>query len=730
MATYVAVYNCRVRLSCAVLLSVLGSAISIPVHAAAATQPAEPVAYWSFEDEASLAARDSVTGITDQVIGHVQRIPGAKGRGLRFDGYTSAVIRSAKAQPISDTRAVGKTDGVPRLGHDFSLGAWVALDAYPWNWLPVIDDDRDDQSGYTFGIDAFGHLGMRMSVNGAWQSVTSARRIPLKRWVHLAVTYSHTDGISVYMNGDEVARLAVAGDPTPAEGIDLIVGRVRHATLPYPSFAIHPLDPVWYSLEGGIDEVGIWSTCLSNQEIKAQIDSTQAPAGDALPWAVLPAGTPGAGRFGAFPCSLSFDPNWDQSRRMGPDADVVVRFDDSPIRLVFWQGTAYEPAWVTENGKWYTDEFLEAYGPPGCTGGEDCEPMSDKQTRYAHVSIVQSTDARAVVHWRYALTETRNYSGSFADPVTGWSDWADEYWTVYPDGVAVRKQILWTTEQAEWAHEWQETIIINGPGQRPEDNINYDALSLANMKGESASYSWAPKTSDAFDLPHGPDALPLPANANIQVVNLKSLSKPFQIVPPQGARILPYNGEKSYSAFEWWNHWPVAQIPSSGRPALDDDRASHSSLSHIYWGEFGHTSTSVSKILLDGLTQKKASDLAPLARSWITPPSIDVSGGGQSEGYDPAQRAFVANSENGRTSPITFIFHASESSPLVNPALVIRGWSSGARVTLDGNEIFRGKRLRIGHERHLDSDDLVIWLELESTKLTRVEILPSNGPSD
>ena len=122
---------------------------------------------------------------------------------------------------------------------------------------------------------------------------------------------------------------------------------------------------------------------------------------------------------------------------MGPDADVVIRFDDSPIRLVFWQGMAYEPAWVTENGKWYTDEFLEAYGPPGCTGGEDCEPMSDKQTRYAHVSIVQNSDARAVIHWRYALSETRNYSGSFADPLTGWFDWADEYWTVYPDGVAV-----------------------------------------------------------------------------------------------------------------------------------------------------------------------------------------------------------------------------------------------------------------------------------------------------
>ena len=31
-------------------------------------------------------------------------------------------------------------------------------------------------------------------------------------------------------------------------------------------------------------------------------------------------------------------------RRLGPDADVVVRFEQSPMRLVFWQGTNYIPA--------------------------------------------------------------------------------------------------------------------------------------------------------------------------------------------------------------------------------------------------------------------------------------------------------------------------------------------------------------------------------------------------
>jgi hypothetical protein len=122
--------------------------------------------------------------------------------------------------------------------------------------------------------------------------------------------------------------------------------------------------------------------------------------------------------------TLSFSPAWDRLRRLGPDSDVVVRFDDSAMRLVFWQGTNYIPAWVTENGKWYTDEFLETWGS-GCGGAADCEPMSDKQSRYSHVSVLTSSDARAIVHWRYALAEARNYEGAHADPLSGWFDWAD-----------------------------------------------------------------------------------------------------------------------------------------------------------------------------------------------------------------------------------------------------------------------------------------------------------------
>lgn len=685
----------------------------------------EPIARWNF-DETTASAVDSVSGLVDKVIGFSQRVPGVSGSGLRFDGYTTAVVRPAKPLKISANKGDLAVEPIPQLRSAFTLSAWVALDAYPWNWVPLIDHERDEQSGYSFGIDAFGHVGLRLAVNGGWQSATSMRVLPLKRWVHVAATFDHASGLVVYVDGEEAARLVVKGDLTPAQGTDLVMGRIRQKTLPYPSAWIHPLDPVWYSLEGILDEVQIWSTCLTAEQISFLHTSMHAPTGDVLSWARLPSGPSGLGRFGAYPCTLTFEESWDRMRRMGQDSDVVVRFDRSGMRLVFWQGMAYEPAWVTENGKWYTDEFLEAYGPPGCTGGEDCEPMSDKQTRYAHVSIVQSTDARAVIHWRYALSETRNYSGSFTDPVTGWFDWADEYWTIYPDGVAVRRQVLWSTEPAEWAHEWQETIVINGPGERPEDNIDFEALTLANMKGETASYRWEPNPSGLFDYPRGPQAMPEPSNPNIQVVNLKSAQKPFQIVPPDGAKIIPYGGEKSYSAFEWWNHWPVSQIPSSGRPALAADRASHSSLSHIYWGVFQRSGQSLSKLLLDGLTEKKASDLVPLAKSWLSAPKMDVTGPGHGEGYDAAERAFVIRSSPDSTGRLVVTWHADANSPLVNPALVIRGWATDARLRVDGKDREAGDTLRFGHERHLDGDDLVIWMDLEATRLVTVEITPSD----
>ena len=195
----------------------------------------------------------------------------------------------------------------------------------------------------------------------------------------------------------------------------------------------------------------------------------------------MPSGPEGPGRFGAYYERLEYSPSWDEPWRVGPDADVVVRFDAGGHRFVFWRGTSYIPCWVTDTGVWYTNEFVERSGRD-CPNTEGCcEPMSDKQCRFSHVRIIENNDARVVIHWRYAPVDVA-YHHPFVDPETGWSDWVDEYYTIYPDAVGVRKATVYTSAPDAWI-EWQEAIVLNQPGTRPEDNIELGALSVANMRG-------------------------------------------------------------------------------------------------------------------------------------------------------------------------------------------------------------------------------------------------------
>ena len=101
---------------------------------------------------------------------------------------------------------------------------------------------------------------------------------------------------------------------------------------------------------------------------------------------------------------MKYTKEWDRLWRIREHADIVVNFEDAPYSFVFWHGANYIPHWVTGNGIWYTNEFNEAWAPN--TFGS-AEPMSDKQCKNSHVRIIESNDARVIVHWRYALIDTR-----------------------------------------------------------------------------------------------------------------------------------------------------------------------------------------------------------------------------------------------------------------------------------------------------------------------------------
>ncbi len=648
---------------------------------------------------------ETVSGRGAQVKGNVYPASGPTAAALQFDGYTAEII----APPVA------------ALDHPRELGVsvWMELNAYPWNLVPVLDQQTQAGS-FFFGVDATGHLTARTTT----ASAVSEQSIPLRKWTLITLGIED-DKISFTVDGSPTATMAEPPVHAPDKSAqdkssenNLLIGYVRTALLPAPENRIHPNLRVRYSLEGALSDLTLYRSQLSAKAVSELLHSAAPDILKPMPWPQLPRWSGGPGSFGAFYTTLHFDPLWDWTRRIAPDSDVVVRFDDSPVQLVFWQGTNYVPAWVTENDNWYTDEFMEIYGHPRCPYGEDCEPMSDKQSRYSHVRILESTPARAVVHWRYALSEVEQYAIGNAPSATAWGDWADEYWTIYPDHTAVRKSVLWSTAEDRDKTEFQESIIIIPPGKTPEDCLNLDALSFANIAGETKDYRWEQKNSPGLEMPKGPSGFPEPNKAVVQRVNLKSEWKPFEVLWGDDVSSDSYNGEPSLSSFEWWNHWPVAQIPSSGRPALAADRAGHTSVSHLYWPAYQKTDATLTKVLMTGLTTLSAGQLVPLAKSWRSPPPLQTQDGVMLN-YDTAQRAYIVPAPV--AAPLQLTLKGSAEHPVYHPAFVLEGWTREAKVT-----VIRGAApdglIRQGVVEDLSGRRLIIYLPVVAEDSVQIHI--------
>lgn len=128
-----------------------------------------------------------------------------------------------------------------------------------------------------------------------------------------------------------------------------------------------------------------------------------------------------------------------------------------------------------------------------------------------------------------------------------------------------------------------------------------------------------------------------------------------------------------------------------------------------------------------GLTNQPIEKLAPIARSWLQAPEVRVTGTAfNSEGYSRDQRAFIlASNHPGGAETLELNIAASEKSPLVNPAFVIKGWGeAGVALTLEGQPVPPGKNFRFGHRYTLEGADLVVWIEAEAMAPIQVAFAP------
>jgi hypothetical protein len=101
----------------------------------------------------------------------------------------------------------------------------------------------------------------------------------------------------------------------------------------------------------------------SESALAAAVNQTGKAGVQALQFPQMPSAGIKQGPFGAYYTRLYFDKGWESVWKTGDYPDVAVRFPDTPVKCVFWRGTGYIPAIVSENNTWMTDKPIQSLLP-------------------------------------------------------------------------------------------------------------------------------------------------------------------------------------------------------------------------------------------------------------------------------------------------------------------------------------------------------------------------------
>jgi len=685
---------------------------------------APPAYVWHFDEglenrpyEAKNMTHESISGSPSKIDGpKTVWKKGISGTALAFDGYNSKVT--------------GPEIKLPEFGEDggFSVEAWVAPGAYSiCSWTAIAHqseweaDVRENlfqmrnwgkmqlgeklKKGYFLGIDEYGRPVVIMAIDNQIIQVTAMNPIPLYKWSHVAFTYIDEGILYLYVDGKITDFINFSGHLTPSDR-EFIIGKnddsigyvSQHVVRTYSTF------PSALGFEGLIDEVKVYTQPVFLGDMEASYKASIPDDSNAdLQPRTLPGEVGTADMFGAIYTNLKYHELWDNLWREPEHPDIVVKFDLMPTSVVFWRGNR-SPGWVTDKNKWISDqssELTDWHWDDVTVGAQSCsEHMSDYQARHSHVRIIENSDARVVIHWRYASVDVLYKHPNVCRNEDDWGVWTDEYLYIYPDGVGVRNVDIHGDLDYYYANEggsigFHDTQFLSEAGTKPEDNINPKSLTIVSHQDEITELDWSE------EHPHGM------FSAQAVWINLKSDYKVFEVFPPGNDLYVWAGGEKtSYSKYSAWNHYPATQAPCDGRFCVANDRLSHSAL-----GAAGNL-TETGNMLLYGFTNQEAESLIPLAKSWNYSPAVTELKGGISEGYQKGQRAYVLTAGSGE---ISLSLEGSVNSPVVNPCFVIKGWTNMAEVSIDGEKMSSKKIARQGLVRDTNGNlQLVIWLMVES----------------
>jgi len=665
----------------------------------AEAQDVSPVLSWDFEKINNRTTVELQSRISDTLEGNFKITDGIKGKGLKLDGFTVCLKHSGR--------------NLPNPENEITVESWIALGNYPWNWCPVLTTESDEVKGYRLMVGPHGEISFQIAIGEQWISCTTERlTIPLRKWMHIVGVYRTNKDLVVYVNGEVRAQMPLQGKITYARGSNCLIGMVAFPQKPSDIHRTWGTLPQYFGLNGIIDEVKVFYQAKTQSEILKDFTSCEIKTPD-IEIHKLPTIEKHPGRFGAFYTKLKYYDGWDDLWPVDQHPDIVVCFDKLPVKVIFWRGTRYGPAWVSENNNWMTDQSVEAWGE-GAEDKEGCfEHMQDRHCRFSHVRIIENNPARVVIHWRYAPVSAYNNTWR-VDPKTGWECWIDEYYYLYPDGAGIRK-VSWKKGSLGYPRQFQESLPLLHPGQVESDLLNKDFVYVADYNGNinPVSYVENPENMDRE----------FARNYTVQQYNFKSQNKPFICFEPGNNMSVRWNNILRYNEHGGCNHFPVGQARCDGRTSTTSDRPSHCGSFPISYPIIHEKEDRYYWNGLYGINGLDIREIVELGRSWAYAPEVTVKGNDFiSHGFDKSERCYQLEKKNLKAKQLELKLTGSKDNPIRNPAFFIKNWNAEkAEVLINGKPV---KDARTGINHELEGDNLVIFLFFEKDEPVNIIVKP------
>ncbi len=676
--------------------------ILLGISAGAGAQ--EPIMHWDFEKNEKDTTIEVVGGQADVLEGQFMVAEGIKGNGIRFDGFTTCVRRIP--------------ENIQHPTDQFTVEAWVALGNYPWNWCPILTTESDEIMGYRLMLGPLGQVSLQGAIGEQWVSCSSEQEaMPLREWMHVTGVYRANTSMELYLNGRLIASCPLQGKISYPRRSECLIGMVAQPGKPSDIHRTWGTVEAYYGIDGLMDEIKVYDSAKSAEQIARDFNSIPVKKADIAPRR-LPTIDKHPGRFGGFYTKLRYYPGWDNLWPVEQDPDVVVCFEKSPVKVMFWRGIRYAASWISENDNWMSDQSVEAW-EHGDKDREGCfEHMQDRHCRFSHVRIIENTAARVVVHWRYAPVSAHNNTWR-PDPKTGWECWVDEYYTIYPDATGIRR-VSWKKGSLGFPRQFQETLALLHPGQKVSDLLEKEVALVSDYDGNQDKMLFV---DDPNSPPYGPFSWDNDDPYTIQQYNFKSEYKPFICFEPGNKMFLRHNSLSSYDRARGCNHFPVGQARCDGRTTRMSDRPSHCTSFPISEPVIHEDGDRYYWCGLYGMNGMDMDQLVQFGRSWAFAPELSISSSGtESKGFDRSRRCYQLENRTEKPTEVAFTINGSQDSPIHNPAIYIKNWNAeGAHVLVNSKKL---DDCEIGIHHKIEGTDLIIFLWMKSDSSVSLNIVP------